>query len=58
MTIGTGFTMKPHAYIAVMDGDAVTVGKGVSLARNSIVVCHDSIAISDRVSIASQCVDS
>ena len=50
--IDRGFTMKSNAYIAVMDGGKVTIGEGVSFARNSILVCHDSITIGDHCAIA------
>ena len=52
VSIGRGFTMKPNAYIAVMDGGKVTIGQSVSLARNSILVCHDSITIGSNCAIA------
>lgn len=50
--IQKGFTMKPGAYIAVVDGGNVSIGESVAIARNSILVCHESITIGDGVSIA------
>lgn len=52
VSIGKGFTMKPNAYIAVVHGGTVTIGDSVSIARNSILVCHDRITIGDRCAIA------
>ena len=50
--IGKNFTMKPNAYIAVVNGGTLTVGDGISIARNSIVVCHHRVTIGDRCAIA------
>lgn len=52
IVIGKGLIMKPNAYIAVVNGGKLTIGNSVSIARNSILVCHDSITIGDRCAIA------
>ena len=49
--IGRGLVMKPDAYCAVVDGGQLTIGDHVSIARNSMIVCHDSITIGDRCAI-------
>ena len=49
--IGRGLSMKPNAYIAVVGG-RVSIGNSVSIARNSILVCHDSITIGHNCAIA------
>lgn len=52
VAIGKSLIMKPNAYIAVVNGGKLTIGNSVSIARNSILVCHDSITIGDRCAIA------
>lgn len=49
---GKGLIMKPNAYLAIMNGGVLHIGKSVSIARNTIIVCHDNIVIGDRCSIA------
>ena len=44
--------MKKNAYIAVMNGGKLTIGDSVSIARNSILVCHDNISIGSCCAIA------
>lgn len=52
MYCGKGLIMKPNAYCAIMDGGSLHIGSNVSIARNTIIVCHDNITIGDRCSIA------
>lgn len=52
VTIGRGFTMKPNAYIAVVNGGKVTIEDSVFMNRNSIIVCHNSITIGEQCKIA------
>ena len=49
---GRNFHMKTNSYIAIIDGGTVEIGQSVSLARNSIIVCHDKIVIGDHCAIA------
>lgn len=47
LRIGKGFDMYPGAYIAVVDKGVMTVGDGVAVNRNAMIICHDSVAIGD-----------
>ena len=49
---GSGFRMKPGAYCAIVNGGSLSVGTGVSINRNAMVICHDSVTIGDHCSIA------
>lgn len=51
LKIGKGFGMNPGAYIAVLDNGTVTIGKNVSINRNSMIICHDSVTIGNDCSI-------
>ena len=48
---GRGFTLKQGVYIAALNGGKVTIGDDVSINRNCILVCHDSISIADHCAI-------
>ena len=50
--IGKGFTMKSRAYLAVLNGGTLTVGESVAIAQNTMIVCHERVAIGDHCSIA------
>lgn len=50
VTIGRAFSMKPGAYIAVVNGGTLSVADGVSMNRGSIIVCHESITIGEHCS--------
>lgn len=50
--LGKNFTMKPGAYMAILNGGAVKVGETVAVARNTIIVCHNQVTIGDHCSIA------
>jgi acetyltransferase-like isoleucine patch superfamily enzyme len=52
LSLGKGFSMKPGAYIAIVNGGYVSIGKNVSLNRNTILVCHEKISIGDGCAIA------
>ena len=52
LKIGEGFSMKPNSYLAIVEGGKLEIGNGVSVARNAIVVCHESITIGDGCLIA------
>lgn len=51
LQIGMRFGMNPNSYIAVVNDGNVTIGNNVSINRNSIIVCHKSIAIGEHCSI-------
>lgn len=51
LKIGKGFGMNRGAYIAVVNGGSVSIGNTVSINRNSIIVCHESITIEENCSI-------
>ena len=49
--IGKYFGMKKGAYIAAVNGGEVKLGNNVSLNRNCMIICHDSIIIGDNCAI-------
>ena len=49
--IGKGFTMKQGVYMAALNGGEILIGDNVSINRNCILVCHDSISIADNCAI-------
>ena len=44
--------MKRNSYLAIVLGGTLTIGNGVSLNRNSTIVCQDRISIGDGCAIA------
>lgn len=52
MTFGKNFVMKQGVYLAAVNGGRITIGNNVSINRNCILVCHDSITIGDNCAIA------
>lgn len=50
--IGKGLSMKTNSYLAIIDGGSLMIGSHVSIARNSLIVCHDCITIGDHCAIA------
>ena len=48
---GKCFTMKQGVYIAAINGGNISIGDNVSINRNSILVCHDTISIGDNCAI-------
>jgi len=48
---GKGLVMKPNSYCAIMDGGKLRLGHNVSIARNSMIVCHEKITIGDHCAI-------
>ena len=51
LQIGKGFGMNPGSYIAVANKGIVSIGNNVSINRNTMIICHDSIEIGDHCSI-------
>ncbi len=49
--IGRNFSMKQYAYIAAVNGGKIEIGNNVSINRNCILVCHDSIVIGDNCAV-------
>ena len=52
MAFGKNFVMKQGVYLATVNGGKITIGNNVSINRNCILVCHDSITIGDNCAIA------
>ena len=51
LTIGKGMRMNPGSYIAVLNNGNVLIENNVSINRNTMIVCHDSITIKEHCSI-------
>ena len=51
LTIGKGFSMNPGSYIAVVNDGKMCIGNNVTMNRNTIIVCHESITIGNHCSI-------
>lgn len=51
LKIGKGFGMNPGSYIAVVNNGNISIGNNVTINRNAIIVCHDSIIIGEHCSI-------
>lgn len=51
LKIGNKFSMNPGSYVAVVNNGTVSIGNGVRLNRNALVICHDAITIGDDCSI-------
>ena len=45
MNIGKGFSPKPEAYFAVVNGGHLSIGDFVAVNRNCMIICHDAITI-------------
>ena len=43
--IGKGFRMNHGVYMAALNGGKISIGDNVSINRNCILVCHDSISL-------------
>lgn len=52
MCTGRHFSMNTGAYCAIVNGGNLVVGDRVSINRNTVIVCHDSITIGSGCSIA------
>lgn len=48
---GKNFVMKQGVYMAALNGGKIFIGDNVSINRNCILVCHDSISIADNCAI-------
>lgn len=51
LRIGKGFGMNPGSYIAVVSNGNMSIGNKVTINRNAVIVCHDSIIIGEHCSI-------
>ena len=51
LTAGHGFDMNSRAYCAVVNGGELRIGDGVSVNRNTMVICHEQITVGDGCSI-------
>ena len=49
--IGKKFRMNQGVYMAALNGGEISIGNNVSINRNCILVCHDSISIADGCAI-------
>lgn len=49
--IGKGFRMNQGVYMAALNGGKISIGDNVSINRNCILICHDSISIADGCAI-------
>lgn len=48
---GKSFTMKQGVYMAALNGGKILLGNNVSINRNCMLVCHDTISIADNCAI-------
>lgn len=48
---GKNFTMKQGVYMAAINGGKILLGNNVSINRNCLLVCHDTISIADNCAI-------
>ena len=51
LEIGENLAMNPGSYIAVVNDGTMKIGNDVSLNRNTLIICHDMIAIGNHCSI-------
>ena len=49
--VGRSFSIKEGTYIAAVNGGKILIGDNVSINRNCILICHDSISIADNCAI-------
>ena len=49
--IGKNFLLKQGAYIAAVNGGKISIGDNVSINKNSILVCHDSVSIGNNCAV-------
>lgn len=51
VNLGKGFVFKPGVYLAAVKNGVITIESGVSINRNSVIVCHEAVTIGKGCSI-------